>query len=233
MSDQTIFNPEDDNQQEPQAQQAPDYSEYLNSVVNADGKPKYSTVEDALKALPHANQHISTLEEENRRLRDEVAKAQAVEDLVAKLQTETPTETPAAAPVSIDAIAPQVQQVVEQLEAQRTAQQNQQAVAEQLSQVFGEKAEEMYVEKAKELGVTPEVLNSLAGQSPKAVLSWFDFEGQTPPQKSKPSVNPEVVANEPQQPVQKRSVMGASSTEAVVSEWQRIKAEVEASINNP
>lgn len=238
MTDQSIFNQEPQQPaqeptqvQEPTPAPAPDYTELLSGVTNAEGKPKYSNVEDALKALPHANTHIQTLEEENRRLREAAEKVPALEDLVANMQTAQTPATSGEPPVSMEAITNIVQQTIQQRETEATVQQNQSTVADELSKVFGEKAEELYIEKSKELGIDPDTLNALAGKSPAAVLSWFDLKGQKPPTKTETSVNPEAVLNNgTQQPAPKRSVMGSSSSETVVSEWQRIKAEVEADI---
>src|SRR6056297_3468450 len=46
----------------------------LAGITSADGRQKYSSVEDALGALPHAQKHISQLEQENKELKENMAR---------------------------------------------------------------------------------------------------------------------------------------------------------------
>jgi cell fate (sporulation/competence/biofilm development) regulator YlbF (YheA/YmcA/DUF963 family) len=70
MTDQSIFN--NDEQSTPAEasqsgnEQASAADQLLGAIVNSEGKQKYASVEDALKATAAAQEHIRRLEEENK-----------------------------------------------------------------------------------------------------------------------------------------------------------------------
>ena len=47
---------------------------------------KYASVAEVYKAFPHAQKHISTLEDENKQLKEELTRRQAAEDVLNALQ---------------------------------------------------------------------------------------------------------------------------------------------------
>jgi len=147
---------------------------------------KYATVEAALASVPHAQQHISSLEADNQRMKQELAELQAkldaatrLEDVVASLST---TQQPQEPPVPAGLDEEGVLKLLEQREAQRLAQANQTAVTEALITKFGDatKATEALQAKAQEFGVDFEFMKSLAASSPKAVLSYFNVDTTQP-----------------------------------------------------
>jgi len=234
MTDQTIFNEEtapvveQTTEPTPEAQPAAiDYSTTLGGIVDASGKQKYSNVNDALNSINFANEHISTIEAENAQLKVEMAKAQANEDLVAQIQQASKAPTSADNGVSMEAIAAVVQSQLAANDKQTVIKNNQSAVASSLTERFGDKAEELYLAKGKELGLGPQTLNEIAGNSPEAVLAWFGDLSTTPnPQTIKSTI---INTGAPtQQTVEKKSVMGMTSDTELREEWNRIKREVEA-----
>jgi len=235
MTDQTIFNEEEtapvvEQTTEPTTEAQPasvDYSETLGGIIDASGKQKYSNVNDALKSINFANEHISTIEAENAQLKVEMAKAQANEDLVAQIQQASKAPTSVDNGVSMEAIAAVVQSQLAANDKQTVIKNNQSTVANSLTERFGDKAEELYLAKGKELGLGPQTLNEIAGNSPEAVLAWFGALSTTPnPQTVKSTI---VTNGAPtQQVVEKKSVMGMTSDKELIGEWNRIKREVEA-----
>lgn len=205
-----------------------DYHDELMSITDANGKQKYSTVEEALKAIPHANDHISKIEAENAEYRQKLAEAKAAEDLVAQIQQASTPQTSENPSVSMEAITTLVDQAIAAKDQQTRIQSNQSRVATQLTDKFGEKAEEMYLAKGKELGLGPQTLNEIAGTSPEAVLAWF---GETVSKPNPTTIKSTVVSHgmrQPQGSNNKRSVMGTVSDVDLRSEWNRIKQQVEA-----
>lgn len=165
---------------QPQPTPAPTIAPEVAALVG-EGR-KYATVEAALASVPHAQQHIASLESENEQLKQQVAdlqskleKAANLEDVVAKLSaTQTPEEPPI--PQGLDEQG--VLKLLEQREAQRLAQANQVAVTNALIAKYGDasKATEALQTKAQEFGVDFEYMKDLAAKSPKAVLSYFNVE---------------------------------------------------------
>lgn len=236
MADQTIFNEQQEPAETDQSQTketpvtaqpvATDYSTQLGTIVDATGKQKYSSVDDALKSINFANEHISTIEAENARLKEDAAKAQSNEDLVAQIQQANKSQTSDNG-VSIEAITKVVQSQLQAADKQHVITNNQSSLAAKLTERFGDKAEAVYLEKGKELGINPQTLNEIAGTSPDAVLAWFgDVSTNLNPETIKSSV---ISTNAPTQPVvEKKSVMGMTSDKELKDEWERIKKEVVA-----
>lgn len=191
MADQAnLFNMATESQaQDPQTQaqqqqsapaQAPQLAPEVAAFVG-EGR-KYATVQAALASIPHAQQHIATLEAENQRLKQEVeglkadlAKARNLEDVVASLTVNQQTTAPQA-PAGLDEQA--VLELLNKREAQVKAQANQIAVTNALISKFGDdvKAVEALKAKASELGVGFDFMKELAAKSPKAVLSYFNLD---------------------------------------------------------
>ena len=164
-----------------------------------DGK-KYATQEDALKAIPHSQNHIAKLEEENQKLRAQVEEAQrkseeggnvTAEDLLKAIQAQAKApEVSSAQTPQLDekALTNIVNSTLDQRTAAQTASDNLATAQAALVEKFGDaqKANQAVQAKAAELGVEVGFLKSLASNSPKALLSYFD----NPKQEGDPKPNP-------------------------------------------
>lgn len=220
MSTETIFD-----QQTP-ADQTPDTppasfqipTEAVDFV--GDGK-KYSSVEDALKSVPHAQKHIQTLEAELAQTKEELAKRKAAADLLDEIKSGLlPDGTPSVVEFDQDKLAQLVDQTITNKEKQKTAQQNAVAVAEKFTEQYGEKAEEVYNTLAKESGMTVQELNSLAARSPALVLKLAGLQKQsTPPGKPNSSVNTQSLNGNPGETKSARVPQGAT-TRDLVNAWK-------------
>lgn len=160
------------------------YAELLRGITREDGTPKFGTVSDALNSIHDKEKHIQNLEQRLRDLQEVATKVETFEERLKLMSNEEQVST-----TNHDTVAPQqdpetlatiVDQLISQREAQTVAQSNLASVQKALSEKFGEKQEEVYTQRAAELGVTVDVLNSLASQSPAAVLAYF----QTAPKSS-------------------------------------------------
>ena len=159
-------------------QQAPVVPPELAEYVGA-GK-KYATIDEVYKAFPNAQKHISTLEEENRTIKEELAKRRTAEELLNDIQSRvTPQSNGDTIPPKVDIpdISSLVRQEVERVKIEESYKVNQKTVVDELTKVYGDKAREKYAALATELGVTKENLNQLALTSPTA---FFKLAGITP-----------------------------------------------------
>lgn len=187
---------------------------------------KYRTAEDALKALPHAQKHISTLEEEAKQLREELARRKAAEELLEEFKTsgvlggQHNPQTHEQTSVDYEQI---VASVLAKEQAKLTAKQNQETVVSAFTTTFGDKTkgEEMYNKVAEESGLSIAALNQLAATSPEAVmrLAGITKKQETIPGKVNSTVNPQAFNDKPQGELSARLKPGAS-TKDMVSAWR-------------
>lgn len=196
----------------------PEVSEFVG-----EGK-KYRSAEEALKAVPHAQKHIQTLEQEMAQLREEVSKRKAAEELLEEIKSGIvqPSEvTPTSKNVDPEEIYKTVSKVIEQREAQQSAQINISEVTKTFTDKFGTKAEEVYVKLANDTGLSIPELNKLAARSPTAVFKLAGFVPQqsAPVGKITSSVNTESLHQGNNEPLSARVPQGAS-TKDMVNAWK-------------
>lgn len=152
----------------------------LISELVGDGK-KYKTVEELARGRLEADVHIARLETEAKDLREKVAKAASVEDVLAAVKanaasakdTPDPKDTPA---TGVSLTAEQVAKIVaEQVTGLRTKEvrdANRLKANAEMVKLFGEKAQEVYLKEAS----TPElqaVLKELAEVNPDKFVAMF------------------------------------------------------------
>lgn len=186
---------------------------------------KYRTAEDALKALPHAQGHIKTLEDEAKQLREELAKRKTAEELLEEFKVSGVLggnrQEPAVAPnVDVEQV---VASVLAKKEAATTAQRNISTVVNTFQEAFGDKtkAEEMYNKVAEESGLSIAALNQLAATSPEAVmrLAGITKKQETIPGKVQSTVNAQSFNDKPNTELSARLKPGAS-TKDMVNAWR-------------
>ncbi len=200
----------------------------LMKIVDANGRPKYDSVEKALEALNHSQTHIQQLEAEAQarkteleQIRSRAAQADALEAVIERLQPNTPPvkiETPTNTGLSEEATIAQLEKVLEKRELAKKAEENFKAVNNQLLAKFGNdpvKAKEAVATKAAELGITVADLAALSSKSPAAVLAYF---GETPRtvQPVTPSLNTPITPpsnDEGLKPPTKSLLLGSTSRE--------------------
>jgi hypothetical protein len=165
--------------QTPDQPQVPVTDQLLGMIVNDQGQPKYNSIEDALKGASAAQQHIAKLEAENAGLRSVADQAASAEDIIKAVQASQGEQEPALAPAQAPQVteadlASLVERTIVNREVQTKENANINTVALRSREAYGEKAEEMFYSKAAEKGLSREMVNTLAAQSPQAV---FDLLG--------------------------------------------------------
>jgi len=159
----------------------PELAEYVGQ-----GK-KYSSLNDVYKAFPHSQQHISTLEADNARMKEELARRKTAEELLQDIQNGLGTQsqvTPAPQAPTIPDISSIVRQELTQARLVEEAQRNQVTVVNEFYKKFGDKAQTQFEQIASDLGIPVTELNKLAAKSPKAVMKLAGIAEPMAPTKS-------------------------------------------------
>jgi chromosome segregation ATPase len=186
---------------------------------------KYANAVEALRSVPHAQQHIKTLEEEMAQLKEELTKRKTTQELLDELKSETrqPAEnTTQGVELNEDAIMSLVNQTLQRNEQTKTAKQNADSVANKFQSKYGSEAETVYNKLAGELGMSTQQLNSLATSSPSVVLRLAGLTDSAPSNvaKSSGSVNTESLAQtRPTGEISARVGKG-KSTKDLVNAWR-------------
>lgn len=153
----------------------------LAGIKNERGEQKYSSVEEALKGLAHAQALIpsiktekSQLEQEIAALREKTQKVDTLEQTIMELTQRGKKEETPPTQFGEEDIAKIVEKQITARQAGEQVERNKASVKNALVAQFGqEQAAVIFQKKAEELEITPEALTSLVGSSPKAVLAMF------------------------------------------------------------
>lgn len=186
MTDQSIFN--NDEQSTPAEasqsgnEQASAADQLLSAIVNSEGKQKYGSVEDALKATAAAQEHIRRLEEENTTFRQEVEKSTTLQSVLDAMKPREESE-PAAPTSSIgeDDVAQLLEGMLNKRETEATAKSNVSKVTSAFVEKHGVEAEAKYYESASALGFTNSEINELAARNPAAVFKMLGIDDKPAP----------------------------------------------------
>lgn len=229
MSDQTPNAFENNQQQEtpaPQPDTSSAFVDQLKQIKNESGEQKYDSVPKALDALAHSQSFISQLKQETaskdaelQALKEELAKREAVGDVVEKLtaQQAQPEPTPQVSGLDEQKAVELFNQLTAQQQATQVAQSNEAAVSNALFEKFGEKTSAAVSNKAAELGMTVEGLKQLAQSSPQAALQLFQVQASTAPKTTTGSysIPPTSVQVDEVAPPEKSLLRGASTNEQI------------------
>lgn len=183
---------------------------------------KYATVDEALKSVPHAQNHIKTLTEELQAAKAELEKRRTAEQLLDEIKSGIKTaEPPSTTPISPDSVAQMVEQALTKQQQQVVSATNVQKVRDSFSDKFGEKAEEVYIALAKDNGLSIAQMNMLSQTSPAAVLKLAGLTDAKPGVVGKldSSVNTNGVQQNKPSELSARVKAGAS-TKDLVNAWK-------------
>jgi hypothetical protein len=201
----------------------PNLDDLLNGIKREDGTPQYSTVEDALKSLPHAIEHIKRIEEENRNLKEGKEKT-AVEKLLEQMSKAQPPPTvqPAVeAPKGLG--VDDVKKILEQERQAVQAKGNLDSFGNVLKDKYQGKAVEILQAKAQELGVQVDFISNLAKTSPRAALELLGIRDVAPSQPVQKNTGT-VVSPQGKPNTQERAspFRVGSSDKDLLAEWRRV-----------
>lgn len=187
MSDQSSIFPDQAATNQVSATQAPanPLDALLAGIKNEAGVQKYSTLEDALKALQHSQAYIPELANTLKAREAELATAKAEAAKVAELEksvqlllnpsAQAPAP-PASKGMSQEDVAAIVNQTLTKKQAEDAAAANINSVVHSVRERFGDKAESTFYEKAAQLGLSKDAINQLAATSPTAALTLLGLD---------------------------------------------------------
>lgn len=241
MSDQDIFQQTSETTKPTETPTNPTNAEdLLKSIVAEDGRQKYNTVEDAIKALAHSQQFIETLQQEKRDIEAEKTKAseelgrmKSVEEFVEMLkskedttqnkQVETPPSTVAG--VTEEQAEKLVSKMLEDKEQKASQASNLKQVIDVVTQKYGDKSAEHISNVAQEMGVSTEQMKDLAKSSPKMVLSLLLKEADTISPSTSTTTVPRQTEEQNERPVIERGVArGGFTSKELLDLWGKSKA---------
>ena len=134
---------------------------------------KYRSVEDALRSLPHAQTHISTLEAENTRMKEELAKRATAAELLEDIRNSSQQQatTIPAVEVNQDVVSAIVKQQLALNTQETLRNQNTDLVVNAFRAVYGDKAKDMFSKVSADNGMTVAQLEQMVSTTPTAVLN--------------------------------------------------------------
>lgn len=213
------------------------FADQLGVIKNADGTPKYASVDKALEALVASQTHIAKLEGEAvasstelTNLREQVAKSETVDEVIARLTASQDQQVQDTPQPKVDE-ADIVKLVQSALTAERTAstkEDNLNLVQKALVEKYGEKAADVVEAKANELGITKEALKEMASSNPRVALALFTQPGGSPsdsPTSTSIHLPTQIKGDDPIEKPEKSLLMGATSKEQAAF-MERIKEAV-------
>lgn len=221
---------------EQQPAQPSAFDDQLKMIKNEAGEQKYDSLPKALDALAHSQAYIpqlktelSTKEQEIVKLQEELAKREAVGDVVEKLtaQQAQPEVTPQVSGLDEQKAVELFNQLTAQQQAAQTASSNEAAVSQALHAKYGDKMQDAVTAKAAELGMSIESLKQLSQSSPQAALQLFQVSGGTAPSATTGSVSiPPTPQEETLQVPEGKSLLRGASTKDQVEFLQKIRENV-------
>lgn len=157
-------------------------ADLLKRIVTEDGRQKYASVEEALKALEHAQSFIPELQNENKTYKQELEEIKNklgefsnVEEVVERFMSkreEEPTKKEEVAHVDDSSdIESKINEVLSRRDQENSFRSNVTQVTSTLKEHFGDKASEMVAAKMADLGMDKVQIEQLAGTNPKAALA--------------------------------------------------------------
>jgi len=185
MADNTIFNQENSHSSdnEDNSNNANNDNNNSNSDTGAlsdyigPGK-KYATVEEAVKSVDFAQNHIAKLEGENNDLRSKAYQGDAVREILAKIEANKNAGNEQTKGLSVEDISKLFETKLNQHTEQKTATENLQSVDKKMKAKFGDQAQKQMVQKASQLGMSLDDMRKTAERSPNAFMAWFGTSDQ-------------------------------------------------------
>jgi len=200
------------------------YQSILQGITNSEGQQKFADVETALNSISSKDEHITTLEVETAKLRSELEKRDTVEEALKKNAQASTESTNSPVELDVDTIADIVNKQLEAAKTANNVKANQTSVSNALVAAWGENAERDYIAKGAEVGLRPADLDALAGKSPNAVLEIMGItKKNVQVQKTTSTLTSNTLENRAQEQVQRKSIMGGSSTKDTLDAWRNCR----------
>lgn len=200
-----------------------DLATLLGAIKNERGEPKYKNVQEALKALGHAQEYIPALkskeQELEQKLNDAMTRLTKMETLEATVleltqRNNKPLDNQPTGSLSAEQVAELVRSTLTETQTKAAQTANLDTVVNAAKAKFGDKAEEVFYGKAKELGISVAEFNAMAAKSPKVVLTLIGAEGSSAPTRQSVNFNTDGFQPKPDSKIgrnQKTALTGATN----------------------
>lgn len=229
MTETTIFG-EGHQPEAPAAPVVPQTPVLPPEVVEFVGEgKKYKSVEDALKSVPHAQNHIQTLEQKLAEVQAELEKRRTAEELLQDIKqgVTQPGNTNPKVDLSQDVVSEIVRNVIHQEKEQEKQNNNIGSVVNSFISAFGdrEKAQVEYEKLALENNLSVGQLNNLAAVSPDVVLKLAGIKKSStaPLGKTEGSINSQALNINPPDNKLSCFVGNTSNSKSVMEAWNNAK----------
>lgn len=165
------------------------FADQLKGIVNEQGKPKYSSVEEALKALKHSQEFIGNLISENKQFKEkiseienEVEKRKSVEEIVESLYQrrndsdgrETPDPERFDENTVLELVKRHIDSELSGRELENKRKENKSYVNKELFEKYGPETRNLVNAKLESVGLTIEQFEKLSAETPKVALALFN-----------------------------------------------------------
>lgn len=153
---------------------------------------KFKTPDDLAKAKLESDRFIEKLQNEQRELREELAKRLSAEEALRRAQeagsrveqgaTTPQTPPPQRQPEQPTDISSEVEKALNRRDQQKTVQSNIEQVTSKMTSTYGsvDKASEVIQQKAQELGMSVAKLQEIASENPKAFFTLLGVNDKAP-----------------------------------------------------
>jgi hypothetical protein len=216
----------------PAASQAPSATDQLLAgIKNDSGAQKYANVEEALKALQHSQEFIATLKQEKESLSSQVKSQEQLQELLnARPEVEAPApvqEQPTPAQVVPGLTSEDVIAILKQQESVSVANANAKKVTDALESAYGAEAQTTLVAKVEAVGLSREMADKLAQESPDAFLKMIGVEANKSVPKAGSAFGTESF-NQPKKPEPYKFIEQMQSSNKNLEAWRKSAEETKA-----
>ncbi len=219
--DDTIITNDDDDNEGKKADQL------LADLKNEDGTQKYKTLEDALKAAAHAQDHITKIEGENAELKEKGNASDKLDELLKAVKESKGSGDGEKIPPTMNPedVLSIVKEYFDDTKAADSRQGNIDTVVKAFKDRYGKDAKEKLYGKADDLGFSRKEINSMIAENPNAALKVLGIEAKQKEPKdtlvNQGSFGTEQFRGNPDP--KPKSVMGATKQGELVDAWRACK----------
>lgn len=201
----------------PPAPVADPFEAMLANIKAEDGRVKYNSVPDALKALEHSQAYIAQLQAQIKELETKASQNVTMEQVMELVNKQ---KTPADEPKSTPGLtAEDVMRILQQQESQKKAEANTQLFIQKFKTLYGEKSKEVFYGKASEMGLNPTQIESLVASSPQAVFTMFGITDKPAPASLPSGINTAAMVDPAPTPI--KTAMGFVSENDLLDNWRQ------------
>lgn len=196
------------------------FNDHLSTIVDDKGEPKYKDVFTALEALKHTQDHIKTLENENKQYRESKTEETTLTEALDKISAKREPEPTKSEVIDAEQLKGMTFEAIQEYERTKQRESNLNSVSDALVKQYGDadKAKQAYAAKAEELGIDEDTLKELSAKSPKAALQYFNTSISTP-NTLKSSINSQAIPSPTKETID-YSARYFNSSSPAVSKWR-------------